>query len=247
MLMPLRGTLGPLGAAIRVAVPFPMVGLVSFWKMNEGSGQAAIDTQGNSNLADNGIIGTAGGVIATARVFTGTQYFQAPHNVTQDFTTKMSLSMWIYPTDITHGQDGWLLAQINYPNISWGLRSNDGGQAGNAVMAFWINDLAVTAWSGADIFIINTWNHFVLVYDGTLIGDANRVKMYVNTVQLPLGFGGHFPATLTPQNIPLNFGSLFPLATQFFLGRVDLMGMWNVALSASQVAALYNSGAGLQP
>ena len=42
---------------------------------------------------------------------------------------------------------------------------------------------------------LNTWYQYVAVFDGTLTGNANRCKMYLNAEQQSLGFYGTIPAT----------------------------------------------------
>lgn len=245
MLMPLRGTLGPLGAAIRVAVPFPMAGLVSFWKMDEASG-TAIDIQGTNNFTANGSIGTAAGIISTARVFAGAETFTCAHNATQDFTTRMTHSMWLYPNG---GTLQYLLAQSdNLVAVPWFFRY--GSDFNKNIGMFFDVGASSGQSQTADLLPANQWVHIVFVYDGTLTGNANRLKCYKNGNLLTLTYAGTIPSTITPANLPLSFGSLMNggvPSSQFYGGRIDLMGLWNVALSASQVAALYNSGAGLQP
>ena len=48
------------------------------------------------------------------------------------------------------------------------------------------------------------WHHVAMVFDGTLSGNANRLKLYIDGVQATLSYGGTIPA-VTPANGALNF------------------------------------------
>ena len=87
----------------------------------------------------------------------------------------------------------------------------------------------------------NQWNHLCLVYDGSLTGNANRLKCYVNGSQIPLSFIGTIPSSVG------NYASFGPLEfgryqTGFcWNGRIDDPRIYNRALTPTEVTALYEN------
>lgn len=88
------------------------------------------------------------------------------------------------------------------------------------------------------------WYHAVVVFDGTLSGNANRLKIYLNGTQETLTFNGTIPATTANTTTDSFFtGSI----TGSFVwdGRIDELGIWSRDLTSTEAGQLYNSGAGL--
>lgn len=85
----------------------------------------------------------------------------------------------------------------------------------------------------------NTWYHVVGVYD-TSVGANGTEYIYVNGMQ-----DGSRACTANPNgtnNTQLSIGSRQSLATQYYNGRIDDVRIYNRALSAGEVAALYYQG-----
>jgi hypothetical protein len=82
------------------------------------------------------------------------------------------------------------------------------------------------------------WHQFVLVFDGTLTGDANRLKVYDQGVQQSLTFTDTVPATTPgPQtNYELNH---YNDTTWSSIAQEDEFRGLNVALSADWIATEY--------
>ncbi|TAE61496.1 MAG: choice-of-anchor D domain-containing protein, partial [Bacteroidetes bacterium] len=89
----------------------------------------------------------------------------------------------------------------------------------------------------------NTWVHVAMVFDGTLTGDANRLKLYVNGVQqtsLVSSGTGIVPTTTSNHTNPLYIGSRG--GTQdFFRGTIDDARVWNVARTQAEISANLNT------
>ena len=60
---------------------------------------------------------------------------------------------------------------------------------------------------GSCIFTSTNWNVFELVFDGSLSGNANRLKLFINGTQQTLSFVGTVPAVL-------------PTVTAFYMGTL---------------------------
>lgn len=144
----------------------------------------------------------------------------------------MSMSCWVYPTN----------PAASYPNFDgfMGFRNDFNAD-------FYLLQLSSTqvearfrnsAGTNFDVvqtgLVLNTWQHFALTYDGSTL------RVYLNGV-----LGGSTPANGNITNSAVEFvmGKLDFSATDFFLnGGLDEVGLWSKALSAAEVACIYNRG-----
>ena len=86
---------------------------------------------------------------------------------------------------------------------------------------------------------ITGWNHFALVFDGSLTGNSNRMKLYRNGSLLTLGFNTTIPST-TSNNAGFNnlrFGRS-ESGNYWSSGDFAEYGLWQEALSGADVAAI---------
>lgn len=143
-----------------------------------------------------------------------------------------SLSMWMNPTYAVPG----------YPDF--------GGAAGlrnDANADFYLLQLSSTSLearlrpsSGTDYtmayngLVLNTWQHYVMVYDGTkliLYKDGTEV---LNTVAT---------GTITNPAVDLHIGMVpFSSPNFYFEGDLDEVSLWNIALGPNEVQAIYDCG-----
>jgi hypothetical protein len=90
-----------------------------------------------------------------------------------------------------------------------------------------------------------SYQHVAIIYDGTAVGNANRLKMYINGSQETVIFG----AFSVPASIKNNGGTNTTIgclgASQYFDGDLDELAIWEDALSENKILDLYNSGNGL--
>ena len=86
---------------------------------------------------------------------------------------------------------------------------------------------------------ISGWNHIAMVFNGTLSGDANRCKGYLNGNQISLTFSGNgaIPAT-TSNNSALDSYRIGKISTYWSTGDFAELGMWQASLTAEEVASL---------
>lgn len=143
----------------------------------------------------------------------------------------ITMAAWVYPTNPAAGWpnfDGFMgfrndanadfyLLQLSSTNVEVRLRNSTGA----------VYTLASSTLN------LNTWNHYVMSYDGSLI------RLYHNGVIADsLVANGYITNTTSS----LHIGTL-PFGTTDFDtdGRLDDVALWNKALSASEVNALYNA------
>ncbi len=138
----------------------------------------------------------------------------------------ISVDAWFYATDITKQSSHPPIVKTN----AYALEINsDDGQ-----VRFWVKVAAGWTSSEGRVLSTNTWYHAVGTYDGSLI------KLYLNG-QPPYAStltSGDIEAVTTPLNIgrdPLN-------TSRFFTGLIDEVEIFDRALTADEVAAIYNAG-----
>lgn len=144
----------------------------------------------------------------------------------------ISLSMWVYPKTMVSGYPNFggmagfrnesncdfYLLQLNNNNVEARLRNSSG-------------TIYTITYNGG--MTLNTWNHFVLVYNG-----SNLILYHDGAQASSISASGSITSMTTPFNVGyVPFGG----ANFHFDGDVDDCALWDKALSASQVTALYNS------
>jgi hypothetical protein len=90
------------------------------------------------------------------------------------------------------------------------------------------------------------WKHLVAVYDGTLIGNTQRAKIYIDgKLTAALNSGGVVPALTDNHDVsagsvvPLVLGRYLDTSPTSWVGALDDMRVYTRALSATEVLALY--------
>ena len=193
-------------------------GLQAFYKLDDTS-----DSSGNGNvLTDNGV-SFATGKIGNCASSNGTYLSRAPWNI----GTTFSISFWANVASLSNYE--FLTIQFGgmcvYTKSDGALEFGDG--------ASW------NATTPSETIQPNTWHHCVLVSDGgygTLYVDGVN-KASDNSHSLDLNDTGDRPFGLPSEG---------QSGGNNVAKQLDAVGIWNRALSEAEVAALYNSGAGIE-
>jgi len=209
--------------------------LVSYWKMNEASGNAA-DSFGSNTLTNTGSNTFAAGLFGNAvSIGTSTNKFMGrTDQCGLTATGSYSMSMWVkLASETTTDRE---LFQLYFSGGSGalyrGLYEYNGGT--RRVRFFRIG-------SGVNFLDVtgnianNTWRHIVYTYDGT------TQKLYVNNAA-PVSSSNtgntDAGAALT------NFGG--GVTNQAVNGLIDECALWSRTITSAEVSELYNGGAGLE-
>lgn len=210
-------------------------GLIGYWPMNEGAGSKVNDMSGNRNSGILSNTSWVSGKFSNALSFNGSSsYVDAGSRINTSNITEMTISAWVY---------------------------NNAAAANKAIAGWWngtngifiqsettATDGLVFVAGGGSSFgtvnytTVNRWTHVVLVYDGSLTGDSNRLKGYVDGVQKTLSFaGGVVPASISTSG-NLMIGNANTL-TRYWNGKIDETKIYNRALSETEVQQLYKQNA----
>ncbi|MBI4159564.1 LamG domain-containing protein [Candidatus Wolfebacteria bacterium] len=214
-----------------ISKPATNLGLVGYWSMNEGTGSFAGDSSGNKNtgVLTNGptwVDGKRGKALS----FDGVDdWVMIPG--TNLMPSYITLSAWVKVVSTTAASENWVMAMAysGSPYESYGFRWILSGSQYTLRFDTSITDTAQTA-----PLSFGTMYHFVGTYDGSV------ARLYVNGVLAATGNGtgvltysGNYPFYIGTRN-----------STSYVTNIIaDDVRIYNRALSADEVKALYRAGA----
>lgn len=210
-------------------------GLIEYWNLNYNSNGVF----GNNGTDTNITYSAANGKIIQGAGFNGTSSFINTVSLTTlNGASAFSVSGWVNPSSLaavmsifarwdyqTQGQFTVQLLTTGEIRTFICSTITDGG--GHLVAS---TNASITT---------GNWVYITVVYDGSLTGNTNRVKIYKNGTLLTLTSSGTINATLTTPTSTFKIGKLGGTVTQFFTGAIDEVGIWNRALSADEIKDLY--------
>ena len=219
---------GAVSSALTFTITSASSGLVAHWKFDEGAGTTAADSSGNGHTGTltNGPIWTTG-QLGGALQFDGTNDFVAcGTNVpAMKFAASASFteSAWVFPTKTGAWQGVFTYSRNAAPwHGIWISASNQWGFGGGSGTN--LNGPAVN---------FNAWTHVVAVQTG-----SSGRKLYVNGVEVA---SDTLPQAANGTGACLIGGA--GAGSELFGGRIDDVRLYNRALSASEVQALFASTA----
>ncbi len=209
--------------------------LVGWWRLNEGSGAAAIDSSGNNlhgELVDDPV--WVAGVQGTALQFSGGNHVAVPGYEGILGTHARTSAAWINVTKtsasiITWGPSGegtkWVMRTHNDP-ASLRLECGRGNTYGTT-------DL-----------VDGEWHHVAVVLEDDGSPDVSELKLYVDGKLDPIMLGG------TPRAMNTSSGGEFRIAYDLnntgrtYDGMIDDVRIYDRALSADEIQALIQNPGG---
>lgn len=196
--------------------------LVAYWPLDEAAGTRH-DAHGAHHLTDNNTVGYATGILTQSAAFSAANY-EYLSILSDDFTIAtgdLTLAAWVR-LDVLGGtapifeRDGEYNVNIENNHVVFTLAKMQ----------------RITA---ATSLNVASWYHIAAIFDAT--GDAMR--LYVNGLPSPTAT---FTATPSNYGAPLRIGRD---SAHYLNGRVDAVGVWRRALTASEISDLYNNGIGV--
>lgn len=212
-------------------------GLVEYWILDEASGDRIGELAG-LHLAPTGAPGNTTGIITSAVDLNGSsQYLGITNNATIKWQGgNFTVQAWIYldtqgswPPDITVL---WT-QETGTSFVFWELGVRQGND-----FVFKVGNAASTEVSTAikgPSPSNGVWYHVIGEYDSA----TKKAKIWVNGVAG--SDGGALTSNPTSANIDFFVGKNIGYYTD---GRVCEIGLWNRALNTTEIAEMYNSGAG---
>ena len=219
-----------------VSPTFPSSDLVAYYKLDETSG-TTVNCANNSSYNGTSTSCTVNeiGIISKAYSFNGAtpSYITITNNDVFNFGTgNFTINFWI-KADLTSGTQTFFHKWAGGEENNGYIFCKENG--GAFIFILWNNSANSLVTCAAAEYTNNSWGMFTVKRtSGTLSIDINAVnkvseakteRNISNTANITLGKYGLSPLTYT--------------------GLMDEMGIWNRALTADEITALYNSGNGL--
>lgn len=216
--------------------------LVGYWKFDEPSNTAVLDSSGYSHAGElktySAVLPTkTAGKIGNAVQFNGERDFvQIPGHADFEAVNEVTLATWVNLS--SHRAIGKFVTKYGSYELAQGL-----GGAGSVRLAIWRARLNEWFWLDSETYplTLNTWHWVVGTYngtdlkiyvDGSLIASANAPGVINNIPGQPITFGG----------------DVLNQDTRWTNGRLDETAIWNYALSQSEITQIYqnySNGTGL--
>lgn len=205
-------------------------GLISYWKMDEGTGTSITDRSGNSNTGNFGT-GTSApswgtGKFGSAVDYGGNDYIthtQSPSIANSSFT----IAGWVYADSVSADSTWFSMGNSGAVNEQLHLRMDP---AGGIRFGFYGNDVDTPT----STFTTGVWHHVVYTYDissGVRRIFFNGSKSAEDIASAPYSGNG---VTYIG-----SFGG-----GEFWNGNIDEVRIYNRALDPSEVTALYQYAPG---
>lgn len=212
-------------------------GLISYWKLDEASGNA-LDAHGSSSLTGTASPGTTTGLISGSRTFNGsTQYFSIADNTDLSMSgtgNNLTISLWVKFNSVTTSV---MLCKGNNVTTTAGVAYSIYYSTTSNTFVFRVSSASVNTLINASAFgsaSTGVWYHILAKYDAT----AGTISIKVNN-----GTANSTSHTTGIQNESLAF-QLGRDTSRFFNGTLDEIGLWKKLTDSTEDAILYNSGAG---
>ena len=206
--------------------------LVSYWKLDESSGNAS-DSVGSNTLTNEGTTTFGAAKINNGATFDGSTQALTIASDLGIGNANITMSAWMRPHDVA--------------TYSMALTHEDVGshmahyiQVESSKIKFGRSDYAIFEDKDAGTSISNnTWYHFVYVYDGSYVrGYVNGVAV-TPTASTATGGGTSITADFT------GLGRTNHATNYEYDGDMDEVGVWSRALTADEISQLYNSNRAL--
>jgi antitoxin component YwqK of YwqJK toxin-antitoxin module len=216
-------------------------GLVGWWTFN-GNGKDNTPQQNNGAVTGATLTTDRKGRANSAYSFSGTsQYVTVPFKSLLHPTSGISTSIWIKPTDMGAVRTYSLISNTNSGGYLLRMNNDIAGHNGCPAQQLCFLVQAGGTYRVASIstaaFTNNVWAFVTGTYDGS------TVKLYLNgSLQASTTYAGNIEYTT---NNPLCFGgeatpTTCTQAGEYYPGVIDDVRLYNRALSASEVTALYS-------
>lgn len=211
--------------------------LISYWKLDESSGNAADSVGSNTGTVTNITYG-AGKINNGATLYTGSTFSKiALGNAPFDFTGDFSFSFWYYWPSTGFNDGGYLFGRTSdvSPFVPYLLYPS----TGNSGYVFQMNNTSASPTNCVNSSgnSTNTWHHIVGTVSGT------TMSLYVDGGSASTAtFSGTRPSMSIQTVIGCRGTDNIAPAS----GKTDEVGIWSRAITALEVNQIFNGGAGLQ-
>jgi hypothetical protein len=200
-------------------------GLAAQWKFNEGSGNYAYDSSGHVNTASLYNSTWTTSTYGNAISFGGTNsYGRVAESASLEMTSQLTISFWLNPSS-NPNTDPRVISKL----YDWDVKLNGSNRYPqlSAGGRYAMLNYSLPA---------NTWHHVVFTFS------TGVVKGYVDGAQVPLAANTFTGTGALPNNAyGLYLATYDSTLANAYKGNLNDVRLYNRALSATDVAALYSA------
>ena len=205
--------------------------LIAHWKLSDGSGT---DLTGHSNdgVFNGGVTPSTGGPMGNAAIFTTGGYVANDQVINIPFVT---ISVWIKP--IPSGANMQIAGFAN--GFANDTTDKDFVLNGDGTLSWYIYNGTPMWLNTFDTVTDGNWHHVVGTYDNV------TSRIYIDGIlsaSTPVG-GGSYAGYDQPNVFLGGLGHPNAHGAAYYVGALDDFQLYDRALSAAEVATLYNAGA----
>jgi Concanavalin A-like lectin/glucanases superfamily/Abnormal spindle-like microcephaly-assoc'd, ASPM-SPD-2-Hydin len=229
---------GPRGQAQTACSPAPS-GITAWWP---GDGNADDIIGGNNGTLVGGVT-FAPGEVGEAFSFDGTSgYVNVPSSSALQPQSAISVAAWVNPTSFSDPNGSAIVAKYDSAGQSWALVAFQ--NTGQLEWGVYGSSQYFAMVTGVNLTVGPGWQHVAATFDTA----TQAVAVYINGVQVPISCrSGYTCGTVTSiyqSSAPVQIGAYTGGngITGFWDGLIDEVQIYDVALSAAQVQAIYNAG-----
>ena len=151
-------------------------------------------------------------------------------------TSSFTVSFWVNKANTTFGMPYWHGLTQTQGGAGKFVHFMQASATGNNM--HWGTNKQGSAWVWAQsTYTVGVWEHWAGVYDN------KNMKLYKNGVQVATNSYSYTGATTA--TMPFYIGSNVINTNSFFSGKIDDFGIWQRALSATEITTLYNGCTGV--
>lgn len=208
--------------------------LISFWKLNESSGNAA-DSVGTKTLTNTGSVAYSTGIYGNAAVFDGTAKYLNNAAEPGIANGAWTISAWVKFSALPSGQNFFVVSIGDaVHNLTYNVYYREDGSKRLRVER--VRDgVAVATAEEVVTLSTGTWYFLTATFDGTNLILYRNASNVASTTQSGDGGSGTTAGTVIGATTGL---------TQYATMSVDAVGVWTRAISSGEVTTLYNAGVG---
>jgi len=226
-----------IAAVIRPAALSLALAPVAWWHFNDGSGIIAVDSSSNGNNLDLQAGPYAdlpiweAGKLSDCLNFNGNSYASCAMSSSLNILNSLTLEVWIK----VHTDGSYKGIIDSDPGASYFLGT---GTDGDKAISFIYGGVEFKT---NNVIVLDTWQHVVVTYDRSI----TTVTLYIDGS--PVATDPTFNPTV-PGNLGLLGVGIQPYTDFDFVldGALDEVVIYNVALTAANVAFRYNLGVGIE-
>lgn len=208
-------------------------GLLGYYSLDTGnSTETPDDYSGNNATVSGSTFNVSGGKINGGYYNWGNnQYLDLP--ILADGLSDFSLSLWFYANDLSANDAIFDINTTGGLNQMYGRLQTDG-----TINIQWKTSGGVSEYTTSETYGAGTWHLYTMTYNGS------NFILYINGTETTINESK--TGTIDTAGATIEIGQITQYSN-YLIGRVDEIGVWNRTLNSSEVLQLYNSGTGYNP